>query len=159
MKSSVSIVRVLALCSLFVLLLAGCKKEPETLISDQPTPNWTAPEQYDMTSSMTAVVRVDLTRTYPSQVKEAESAINEGDLLAAFIGEECVGVTKPAEGNLFYLYISGPKSGSDDAQVTLRYYSALLKNTFAAKQTIPYVNDAHHGSVTEPLTPDFFVAK
>lgn len=48
------------LCAL-LLFAAGCKKdEPETFISDKARPTWTASGNHDMTSSMTAVVKVDL---------------------------------------------------------------------------------------------------
>jgi len=54
------------LCTLSLCTLVGCKKdEPETFISDQARPVWTAPEAGDMTSSMTAVVKVDLKAQYP----------------------------------------------------------------------------------------------
>ena len=125
------------LCTLSLCTLVGCKKdEPETFISDQARPVWTAPEAGDMTSSMTAVVKVDLKAQYPE--KASDWQLNDNDLLAAFNGETCLGVA----------YIAGTEGA-----VTLRYYSAHYKNFFEAKDAFTFANDAHLGTVAEPFVP------
>ena len=146
---------------LSVLFLASCEKEKkESLIDDKPAPAWAVSDNYDLSSSMTAIIKVDLSLTYPTQVKEA--SVDEKDLLAAFNGDKCVGVASPKDG-LFYLYIAGLPAedgnaqASENAPITLRYYSAVLKNLFVAKETVPFVNDAHKGSVAEPFAPLFVV--
>ena len=153
------------LCAL-LLLAAGCKKEeqnaPETFVSDKARPTWTAPEVTDMTSSMTAVVKVDLAAQYPD--KAADFVLDGNDLLAAFSGETCLGIAQLQDG-LFFLYIASPISNSNgdptsnSEAVTLRYYSAHYKNLFEAKDAFPFVNDDHLGTVSAPLIPTFVVVK
>ena len=132
------------LCAL-LLLAAGCKKdEPidpqKQLYGDVARPTWMVPEDYDYTSSMTAVISMD------SLVTSSE------DVLAAFIGDECRGIATYDSG-LFYLYIAGPGES-----VTLRYWSAHYKNLFAT-EPIPFVNDTQLGSTAEPYKPNWVVAK
>ena len=153
------------LCAL-LLLAAGCKKEeqntPETFVSDKARPTWTVPEAPDMTSSMTAVIKVDLKAQYPDQA--ADFVLDANDLLAAFQGETCLGIAEPHDG-LFYLYIASPTSSSasgltgEAGLISLRYYSAHYKNLFEAKDAFPFVNDDHLGTVAEPLIPTFVVVK
>jgi hypothetical protein len=142
----------LLLCAL-LLFAAGCKDKnaPETFASDQPRPTWTAPEKTDMTSSMTAVVKVDLAAQYPETA--ADFVLDDNDLLAAFSGETCLGVASAQDG-LFFLYIAGTEGA-----VTLRYYSAHYKNLFEAKDAFPYHNDDHLGTPDSPLIPTFVVVK
>lgn len=143
------------LCAL-LLLAAGCKKDPGTdpenpqknLNGDVARPTWTVPEDYDYTSSMTAVIKV----TSLNGQMVNDSVVNDSDLLAAFIGEECRGIATYDSG-LFYLYIAGPGEA-----VTLRYWSAHYKNLFAA-EPIPFVNDTQVGSTAEPYKPNWVVAK
>ena len=143
------------LCAL-LLLAAGCKKEePETFISDKARPTWTAPEVSDMTSSMTAVIKVDLKAQYPDIA--ADFVLDNNDLLAAFSGETCLGVAVPDDG-LFYLYIGAPLNGNPSS-ITLRYYSAHYKNLFEATDVFLYVSDSNQGSVDAPFLPAFVVMK
>lgn len=154
------------LCSL-LLLAAGCKpkKEPvnpdnQNLSGNVARPTWTAPADYDMTSSMTAVIKV---ATLNGQIVN-DSIVNDDDLLAAFSGETCLGVAVPDDG-LFFLYIAGLSSDSDSGlssvseAVTLRYYSAHYKNLFEAKDAFPYVSDSNQGSADTPFLPAFVVIK
>jgi hypothetical protein len=112
-------------------------------------------EDYDMSSSMTVTTQVDLSLTYPAQVKSTKWTVSSDDLLAAFDGENCIGLAKATDG-MFYLYVTAPKSGS---AVTLKYYSASLKNLFKADETLVYSNDAIIGSVAEPFAPNWKVGK
>ena len=147
------------------VVLTSCKKDKE----DEPTtpstttsikgnvaaPSWAVSEDYDMSSSMTVTTQVDLSLTYPDQVKSTKWTVSSDDLLAAFDGENCIGLAKPTDG-MFYLYVTAPKSGS---AVTLKYYSASLKNLFKADETLVYSNDAIIGSVAEPYAPNWKVGK
>ncbi len=63
-------------------------------------------------------------------------------------------MAKPSEG-LFYLYVTAPSNGSE---VTLKYYSAKLKNLFEHKDAFPYLNDKCLGTVAEPYIPAFVCA-
>jgi len=152
---------IFALCSLSMVMLvlfSGCKKDkeqaPETFVSDMARPVWTAPEKSDMTSSMTAVVKVDLKAQYPNIA--ADFALNDNDLIAAFAGETCLGVAQPQDG-LFFLYIAAPVTGNPSS-VTLRYYCAHYKNLFEAKDAFRFINDDHLGTIAEPFIPAFVCA-
>ena len=140
------------------LCFAGCKKDtnaPETFNGNVARPTWTAPEVSDMSSSMTAVVKVDLKAQYPETA--ADFVLDNNDLLAAFSGETCLGTAQPQEG-LFFLYIAAPVTGNPSS-VTLRYYSAHYKNLFEAVNAFPFVNDTQQGTTAEPFKPAFVVAK
>ena len=149
-----------ALCSLSMVLLvlfSGCKnkeQDPETFVSDKTRPVWTAPEKSDITSSMTAVVKVDLKAQYPSIA--ADFVLNENDLLGAFAEEQCLGVAQLQEG-YFFIYINSPAESS--SQVTLRYYSAFYKNLFEAKDAFPFKNDDILGTIADPYIPALVVVK
>ena len=150
--------KVIALCSLFLVGLMACKGKgdgPESLISDKEKPAWAAPAEFDMSSSMTATVKVDLSLTYPKHVKNASEAVAEDDLLAAFVGNVCVGVTDSVVDGLFFLYITPPTG--DEGDIKLRYYSSILKNTFISKETFLFQNDEQKGSYSKPYTPEFIV--
>ena len=139
------------LCAL-LLFAAGCKDKnaPESLNGNVARPTWTAIEVPDMTSSMTAVIKV---ANLNGQIVN-DSIVNEDDLLAAFSGETCLGTAQPQDG-LFYLFVAG----INNDPVTLRYYSAHYKNLFEAKDAFPFVNDDHLGTVAEPFIPTFVVVK
>jgi hypothetical protein len=146
----------LILCAL-LLFAAGCKdkneptSDPQSIVGDLPVPAWTPAMEYDMTSSMTLIVKVDLSITYPEQVASIGWNTSPNDLLAAFDGTNCIGIANCQDG-LFFLYVTAPKDGN---QLTLTYYSAQLKNLFDAEQTISFHNDAIIGSVAAPFTPKF----
>lgn len=148
---------IFVLCTLSLCTLVGCKKgnEPETFVSNVSRPTWTVPSDYDYTSSMTAVIKVDLAAQYPDIAKDF--VLDSNDLLAAFSSETCLGVASPNDG-LFYLYIAAPITGNPSS-VTLRYYSAHYKNLFEAKDAFEYRNDTNLGTVAEPFVPTFIVAK
>jgi len=151
---------IFALCSLSMVLLvlfSGCKhkeQDPETFVSDKTRPVWTAPEKSDITSSMTAVVKVDLQAQYPSIA--ADFVLNENDLLGAFAEEQCLGVAQVQEG-YFFIYINSPAESS--SQVTLRYYSAFYKNLFETKDAFPFKNDDILGTIADPYIPSLAVVK
>ncbi len=159
---------VIALCAL-MCMVAGCKSDPqkdptnpdtpvtpvdppaptETLKGNIARPTWTTPTDYDYTSSMTAVLKVDLLAAYPELAKDY--VLQDKDLLAAFIGDKCLGVASPTDG-LFYMYIVG-----SEGSVTLQYWSAFYSNTFVAKNAFDFQNDAHLGTVSKPVKPSFVV--
>ena len=146
----------IVLCAL-LLLAAGCKKDengPDVPTSPSASiygnidqPDWAVPTDYDMTSSMTAIVRVTLLADYQS---------SEEDMLAAFSGATCIGVgSYNAQYNAYWLYIAALTSGGE---VTLKHYSAAYRNIFVATATIPFRNDAQLGTISAPYTPQWRVA-
>lgn len=161
---------VIASCAV-LLMAAGCKDkntpEAESLVGSVATPSWQAPESYDMTSSMTAIVKIDFTQSFSAEqlaaVKDKMTdgqIVHEGDLLAAFSGENCLGVDTihADQAGLFFLYMTG-SSEENPANVQLRYYSTQLSNIFAANESFAFSNDGHLGSVSEPYTPAWSIAK
>lgn len=153
--------KALALCAL-LLFVVSCKKDskdepspaPQSITGNVSTPSWAVSDDYDMTSSMTVIASVDLSLNYADQVQSTGWTVEEDDLLAAFDGNQCIGMAKPSEG-LFYLYVTAPSNGSE---VTLKYYSAKLKNLFEHKDAFPYLNDKCLGTVAEPYIPAFVCA-
>ena len=166
MKTSI---KIMALCGL-LLMAAGCKdrNNPDnhntqtTLKGNVSAPTWTVSADNDMTSSMTAVVKVDLSKRYAEQLTaeniENDKVVNEADLLAAFSGDECLGIAEQQDG-LFYLYISAPADSQAASPISLRYYSAALSNIFVSEDTFPFSNDAQLGKVSAPYTPAFIIEK
>ena len=158
-------------CRLFSLLLVviamsflvtSCKKdkdnEPDSIIGNVSKPAWALPADWDLSSSMTAIVKVDLTSLYTEdQLKAVNYQLTTNDMLAAFCGDECLGIGEWKEDyKAYWLYISAPEKGD---KVTLKYYSPVLKHIYRASETIPYVNDKWYGSTSEPYTPDWTVAE
>lgn len=131
--------------------------QQENIVGNAAQPHWSLPEDIDMTSSMTAVVSVDLLLTYPQQVADFcsqtgnDRIADEADRLAAFSGETCVGVAQYTDG-LFFLYVTRPPVSQP---LTLHYYSAKLHNIFVAENVCTFEPDATKGAVSEPLTPAF----
>ena len=130
-------------------------QQTETLAGNVARPSWSVPTKYDYSSSMTAVIKVDLKAQYADLA--ADFVLNANDMLAAFSGETCLGIAKYEEG-LFFLYIASPVTGNPSS-VTLRYYSANYKNLFEAKDAFTFANDANLGTTAEPFKPAFVVAK
>ena len=152
MKNMMSLVRNcnLLLLSILLLSVAGCKKgvnEPQTIHGNQPRPSWVVTDESNLQSSMTAIIKVT---TLNGQAIE-DTMVGADDLLAAFIGEECVGIAEYKDG-LFYLYLS-----AEEGTVTLRYYSAYYTNLFEVKDAFVYRNNASIGTVSEPYCPQWVV--
>ena len=151
-----------SLTILCTLLLPGCKNNrnnpdnPQSIIGTTARPGWTKPDIYDMTSSMTAIIKVDMTLTYSAkQLSEADYHQSDNDMLAAFEGENCLGVAEQ-KNNMFFLYISAPK---ENTEVQLRFYSDALRNIYTANESLTFSNDACIGTILYPYTPKFELAK
>lgn len=151
---------VVATISLFASSCKNSGQDPEALVGEVSKPAWAVPENYDFSSSMTAIVRVDLTKTYKAeQLKELNYSIKDGDLLAAFCGNTCLGIGKyKADKNAYWLYIAAPESGSG-SQITIKHYSSVLKHIYTASETLPYNNGGNEGTPSEPYSPVWVVAE
>lgn len=155
---------VLCVLSVLTVFLTACdkKNDPTPTPTEQDLndnvarPTWTVSEDYDYSSSMTAVIAVHQL----CGVALSDSAVGSNDLLAAFIGEECHGIAAYDDG-LFYLYIAGPTGNGQEAisndQLTIKYWSARYTNLFVT-EPIPFVNDTQLGSTAEPYKPVFVTA-
>ena len=142
-----------------LLCLVGCKDkkdEPNSLIGNIEKPDWVAITDYDLTSSMTAVIRVDLSLSFPEeQLRAANYQPSEDDMLAVY-DEKTVLSRGTKRGWVWYVYSAAPIDKTP-SNVTLRYYSASLKNIFVSKELIPYKNDTQLGTTDDPYTPTFVV--
>lgn len=156
----------LAAIAFSLFTFSGCKKDgqdpvpPKTdsITGNVALPDWKVAEGYDMTSSMTVVAKVDLSLTYTAdQLKDAFYQLSDSDLLAAFAGDECVGVGKPESNGLFYFGIAAPKT--QGTPIVLRYYSKKVSNIFEAQSTLTFQNDERIGDHQNPYTPEFKVKK
>ncbi len=140
--------KVFAFCAL-LLIAASCKNnaepvDPYVTPGTTENPNWQVTVENDMSASQTAVVKVSFAKS-------------EGSL-AAFIGNECCGIGKyNTEHGLYWLYISPATEAGGTVQ--LRFYSPELKRIFDAKETFPFRNDKHLGSIAQPYTPEWIEAK
>ena len=129
-----------------LVALTGCeKKQPVNPIDpyvDPGTtenPNWVlSVDTTDLTASMTAIVKVSFTDSVGT--------------LAAFMDTTCCSIGKDLNG-LYWLFIS--PASEQGGNVQLRFYSPHLKRIFKAKETFPFRNDTHLGSVSEPYSPEW----
>ncbi len=138
--------KVLALCSLFIVALTGCKDKSDPFVDSGNTPNpkWVVTADNNMTLSMTAIIKVSFTS-------------KEGTL-GAFIGNDCCGIAEyNAEYDTYWLYISPSTEAGGDVQ--LRFFSPDLKRIFSASSTFPFRNDTQLGTVAEPYTPSWVAPK
>ena len=158
-----NLLKLSAICVVFSMLFVSCNKEPEkqpveSIAGNVETPSWAKPSEYDMSVSMTGIVKVDLALSFnQAQLLVSNYQPSTGDMVAAFSGSDCIGVGELKDG-LYYLYMSGKTDQSID-QVTLRYYSATVKNIFVATETFAFVNDGQIGTYSEPYAPKFAVEK
>ena len=138
------------LCTVF---FTGCKDRqnepvgPDVKPGTTENPDWVITVENDMTASMTAIVKVSFT--------------DKPGILAAFVGEDCCGVTTEEDyiDGLYFLYISPASNDEKTNDISLRFYSPDLKRIFEATNTFPFVNDGHQGTVAEPFTPEWIIAK
>ncbi len=132
-----------------LLFLASCGKEeggnnvePDPLFGNITDPAWSVSADYDYTTSMTAVISVDL------QGRDSLWTIDSADRVAAFVGDECVGLANPS-GSLFFLFIVPPQHGGDD--IALRYYSSYYRNIFRSDTVFSFSNGSQQGTVSNPF--------
>ncbi len=114
-------------------------------------PTWTAPSEYNYTTSMTAIIKVDLSAQYPALA--SDFILKDQDIVAAFSDDKCLGIASQ-ENKLFFLYVTGTEGA-----VTIRNYSAFYSNIFEAKDAFEFKNDAQLGTIANPYKPAFTVKK
>ena len=147
-----------------LILAVGCKQknQPQSIMGNKNEPAWTTISEYDMSNTMTMIVRVDLSKSYPEQVKaylasNPNGKINHSDdILAAFSGDQCVGYAQPGQDGLFYLFVAMPAQESH-AKIQLKYYSVVLRNIFIASEQYLFTSDQRWGSADEPIVPTLLV--
>ena len=134
-----------------LLFLASCGKEegdsvaePNPMFGNITDPAWSVSTDYDYTTSMTAVISVSL------QGRDSLWTIDTADCVAAFVGDECVGLAKPT-GSLFFLFIVPPQHADTGNPITLRYYSSYYRNIFRSDTVFSFSNGSQQGTVSNPF--------
>lgn len=134
-------------CAL-LMMLSGCKEKNQPVSPSPSTaggvsdPQWVVTVDNDMSSSMTAVVRVTID--------------DKDGTLAAFIGDDCCGVATALENGLYMLYISPSESGNT---IRFQFYSPAQKHIYASNETLTYTTDGHEGTFAQPYTPTWIVSQ
>lgn len=147
----------IALAALF--FLASCGKEevsekPFSIQGNIDDPAWVVGTEYDYSSSMTAVIQVNLQMADDMPVPSDIWTTDVDDRLGAFVGDECVGVASCDDLGRFFLFIHAPLQPY--GQITLRYYSNKLHNIFDTDTSFPFVNGGQQGTAAEPLQIPFW---
>lgn len=113
-------------------------------------PLWKVIDDYDLTSSMTITCKIVSGNT---AVKVAE-----GDMVAAFIDEKCVGVATFTKvdyyGKEFFLYINDVLEDKSTSNIVLKYYSSSWQVVYQWELPQSFCKDAILGKVDDPLKLD-----
>ncbi len=138
----------MACVAALVLLCSACNSGTNM---QREYPSWKAIDTSDLESSMT------ITGVIPSSLQENADTT---DLVAAFSGNECWGVTTLQMINgtpYFFLYINRPLSASNEVEttLTLRYYCTKTRYMYVKKDAVTFTVDGHLGTVEEPYLPTF----
>lgn len=133
----------------FGVIISACKptNQPD-MQHDRPA--WAAVDTTDLESTMT------ITGVLPTTLA---STADSTDMVAAFAGNDCWGVTHIRYVNdqaYFFLFVNRPRSNADSFPLlTLRYYSTKTRYIYVEKNVCNFAVDAIEGTVEEPLSPSF----
>ena len=128
------------------------------LMSNEPTPNWVAPDPSLYESWMIAMVRLQ---------EEMKPYITDDDMVAIFVNEELRAVNHPAkpadgqnmgddESTYFILKILGNERANQEVDVTMKYWSSKLRQTFTISGKDTFVPEKVRG-VDSELLVDFIM--
>lgn len=76
------------------------------------------------------------------------------DVVAAFIGDQCRGVSTQQEG-LFYIIVSG--AADENRNIVLKYWSARNRYMYQIDEVIPFEINAQKGTTDAPFIPSFSI--
>lgn len=124
-------------------IFTSCEKEP--VYTTYENPHWEVGSYEGISESCTIVM--DL----PANLKPYQDA---ADVVGAFIGNECRGVSTQQEG-LFYIIVSG--AGDESGNITLRYWNARNKYMYQVNEVIPFEINGQKGSSDAPFVPSFSI--
>lgn len=162
----------LSLFLLGVLTLGGCSKDDA--IPDDPTPDQPIPEPSDsdttatkgivcdkptdwvVTSTVDPTTSMTLTIAVTGLPQEAE----EGDMMSAFVGDDCRGVTEAiTQYGITRFYLPVARVLTDDVDnppmVTLYYYSVKAGRLYTSASDIVFERDGRYGTIEEPYQPEW----
>ncbi|MCF7918325.1 MAG: T9SS type A sorting domain-containing protein [Candidatus Cloacimonetes bacterium] len=106
-------------------------------------PDWQViPELYEYNMNIIAVV-----------MQDGMEAANETDMIAAFYGDECRGVTTPVyleafDRNLVFMTVYG--NVDEDISFNFKYFNSLTSQTYDLEETIDFAANDVFGSILEP---------
>lgn len=161
MKTTVFSVQNIAKMALFTLLLlvvsCNSSEDPEySIFGYQSKPAWKVSPDYDMSSSMTMIVKVDLSSVYTAkQLSDVHFDVNDKDIMAAFADTVCLGVDSLIEG-LNHIYVGATSEGVESFR--LKYYSSMLKHIYVS-ESIPYEVQGQKGTISDPFVPKWTIEK
>lgn len=127
---------------LFILLCLTCitfctcsdDDDPKTY----PAPGWTIKDNPEYSVSMTAILQLP---------ENLSVYADQGDELAAFIGDECRGVATHVD-NLYYLLIKG--AAHEQSKVYFKYYSSKNKYLYKSTNSETFEIDKVYGTADDP---------
>lgn len=126
-----------------IVCFSSCKKEP--VYNTYENPHWNVSSYEGLSESCTIVM--DL----PSNLKPYQ---DDADVVGAFIGDECRGVSTQQEG-LFYIMVVG--ASDENGNITLKYWSARNKYMYQVNEVIPFEINEQKGTSDAPFVPTFTI--
>lgn len=113
-------------------------------VSKAEIPNWSvSSSQFEFSMSTTAVVWLD----------EAEVS-NEDDMLAAFVGDECRGMTSPRYNenyDRYFLYMTIFSNAFSGEKITFQHYKADADEVVDLASEVEFAEGEHLGSAAQPF--------
>ncbi|MBT4496257.1 MAG: hypothetical protein HOC74_00960, partial [Gemmatimonadetes bacterium] len=104
-------------------------------------PNWSAtPANYELSATMTATLYLDFV-----------AVEGEGNLVGAFVGEECRGVASPIRVLDSWVYFLTIFSNSNGEIIRLKAYVAAQDRILNAEETISFSANGAYGDPSNPL--------
>lgn len=127
-----------------------CSTLPEWKINlkeNDASPQWNAPDQNLYPGSMTAIFRL---------TPFLEKDISFDDKIAAFIGDDCRGVSSPTEiDGKYYFFLQITAEADEQGDVNFKYYSKHNSKIYTAADKVSYRIDKIYGTSQAPVYPDF----
>ena len=149
-------IKIYLLCIIGALALVACHDDDEDIVIEEVIPTYEKPDWKVDTSnqypvSMSAIVTLS---------QELLANQSDGDMLAAFIGEECRGVGMIQEyGNKKSYFILIKGEGSEQAKLSFKYYNAKNSYLYKTDAFLSFITDTRYGSVDEPQVLNLQIMK
>lgn len=151
LKLSQMKLKLVLIATVILSVVVGCSKKDQTTNKNRhkfPPPQWQIDKADLYAYSMTTVILI------PDTIEQVTS---KNDQVAAFIGEECRGISEYIDrGNLppvFYLMIKG--AADESRQITLKYYNTKSAYMYVTPAFLNFEVDANYGTVDSPASPTF----
>ncbi len=152
MRTSINTLYSIAMIGVAALAFFVSACNPTVVNMQHDYPSWQPYDTSDLEGSMT------ITGKLPSSL---QSTADTADLIGAFSGDKCWGVTKiqMIDGQpYFFLYINRPRIAyyaDEETNLTLRYYCTGTRFIYVLKDAVVFSVDGHIGTIKEPYVPLF----